>query len=139
MIKVVSINSSEVRGVRKTPIDKGVFKAGFGLVGDGHASSETHKQISLAGIESFKRLEKEEGLKLTPGSFAENITTEGVILFELEVGTKLRIGEVMLEVTQIGKKKHSVPFRTMLPTEGIFAIVLEDGVIQKGDEIILVK
>ena len=139
MIKVISVNSSEVRGIRKTPIEKGFFKASYGLVGDGHASSETHKQISLAGIESYKRLEDEENLKLTPGSFAENITTEGVILFELEVGTKLKIGEVILEVTQIGKKKHSVPFRTMLPTEGIFAIVLEDGDIQKGDEIILLK
>ena len=137
MIKVVSVNSSEVRGVRKTPIEEGTFKAGFGLVGDGHASSDTHKQISLAGIGSYKRLEEAEGLKLNPGSFAENITTEGVVLFELEVGTKLVIGEVILEITQIGKKKHSVPFRTMLPTEGIFAIVLKDGIIKKGDEITL--
>ncbi len=137
MIKVVSVNSSEVRGVRKTPIEEGAFKAGFGLVGDGHASNETHKQISLAGIESYKKLEKEEGLELTPGSFAENITTDGVILYELVVGTKLVIGEVVLEITQIGKKKHSVPFRTMLPTEGIFAIVLKDGIIKKGDEITL--
>ena len=135
MIKVISVNSSDVRGVRKSPVDEGVFKAGFGMVGDGHASSETHKQISLAGIESYNRLEKAEGLSLLPGSFAENITTEGVILYELEVGTKLEIGEVVLEVTQIGKKKHSVPFRTMLPTEGIFAIVLKDGIIKKGDEI----
>ncbi len=133
MIKVVSVNSSDVRGVRKTPIEEGFFKSNFGMVGDGHASSETHKQISLAGIESYNRLEKEEGLSLMPGSFAENITTEGVVLFELEVGTKLKIGEVILEVTQIGKKKHSVPFRTMLPTEGIFAIVLKDGSIKKGD------
>lgn len=137
MIKVVSVNSSEVRGVRKTPIEEGTFKAGFGLVGDGHASSDTHKQISLAGVESYQRLEEAEGLKLSPGSFAENITTEGVVLFELEVGAKLVIGEVVLEITQIGKKKHSVPFRTMLPTEGIFAIVLKEGIIKKGDEITL--
>ena len=137
MIKVISVNSSEVRGVRKSPIDEAVFKEAFGMVGDGHASSETHKQISLAGIESYNRLEIEEGLSLIPGSFAENITTEGVVLFELEVGTKLVIGDVILEVTQIGKKKHSVPFRTMLPTEGIFAIVLKGGVIKKDDEIIL--
>ena len=64
MIKVISVNSSEVRGIRKTPIDRGFFKASFGLVGDGHASSETHKQISLAGIESYKRLEDEENLFL---------------------------------------------------------------------------
>ena len=135
MIKVVSVNSSDVRGVRKIPIENAYFKAGFGMKNDGHASSETHKQISLASVESYNKLEIEEGLKLTPGSFAENITTQGVILHELEIGTKLEIGEVVLEVTQIGKKKHSVPFRTMLPTEGIFAIVLKSGTIKKDDEI----
>lgn len=137
MTKVISVNISDVRGVKKTPIAKGEFKAGYGMVNDGHASSETHKQISLAGIESYKKLEKEEGLSLTPGSFAENITTEGIILYELPVGTTLEIGEVILEVTQIGKKKHSVPFRTLLPTEGIFAKVIRGGVIKKGDEIIV--
>ncbi len=135
MIKVVSVNSSDVRGVRKSPIDEASFKTGFGMIGDGHYSSETHKQISLAGIESYKKLEKLEGLVLTPGSFAENITTEGLVLYELPVGTLLKIGEVVLEVTQIGKKKHSVPFRTMLPTEGIFAKVIHGGIIKKDDEI----
>jgi len=135
MIKVVSVNSSDVRGVRKKPVEEASFKAGFGMISDGHASSETHKQISLAGIESYNKLEKEEGLKLTPGSFAENITTEGIVLYELEVGTLLEIGEVVLKITQIGKKKHSVPFRTMLPTEGVFAIVVESGSIKKDDEI----
>ena len=139
MIKVISVNSSEVRGVRKTPIGEAIFKENFGMIGDGHASSETHKQISLAGIESYKKLEVEEGLRLLPGSFAENITTEGVVLFELEVGTKLVIGEVILEITQIGKKKHSVPFRTMLPTEGIFAVVLKGGKVKNDDEIICKK
>ena len=135
MIRVVSVNISDVRGVIKTPVNEAVFEAGFGMIGDGHASKETHKQISLAGIESYNKLEKEEGLKLTPGSFAENITTEGVILFKLEVGTKFQIGDVILEVTQIGKKLHNVPFRTMLPTEGIFTRVLQGGIIKKGDTI----
>lgn len=135
MIKVVSVNRSDVRGTKKKPVEEGLFKAGFGMINDGHASSETHKQISLAGFESYNKLEQVEGLKLSPGSFAENITTEGVILYELEVGTKLGIGDVVLEITQIGKKKHSVPFRTMLPTEGVFAIVLKSGTIKNGDEI----
>lgn len=137
MIKVISVNSSEVRGVMKSPVQQGVFVAGYGMEKDGHASSETHKQISIAGLESYNKLEKEEGLKLAPGSFAENLTTEGVLLFELAIGTKLQIGDVVLEITQIGKKKHSVPFRTMLPTEGVFAIVLEGGVIKKDDEIVI--
>jgi MOSC domain-containing protein YiiM len=135
MIKVVSVNISDVRGVRKSPVEEAVFKAGFGIVGDGHASRETHKQISLVGLESYKKLEKEEGLKLNPGSFAENITTSGIILYELLIGTLLQIGEVVLEITRIGKKKHSVPFRTLLPTEGIFATVIKSGTIKKGDSI----
>jgi len=137
MIKVVSINKSNIRGVRKTPVDKAMFIEGYGMKGDGHASSLTHKQISLAGIESYQKLQKEEGLELTPGSFAENITTKGVILYELSVGSLLNIGEAVLEITQIGKKKHSVPFRTLLPTEGIFAKVIKSGSISINDEIIV--
>lgn len=129
MIKVISVNSSNVRGVQKSPIESATFKAGFGMLGDGHASSETHKQISLIGIESYNKLEKDEGLSLSPGSFAENITTIGIALYELPVGTILEIGQVILEVTQIGKLKHSVPFRTLLPTEGIFAKVVKSGIV----------
>lgn len=137
MIKVISVNRSDVRGVKKNPVDQAFIKAGYGMQGDGHYSNKTHKQISLVGIESYQKLEETEGLSLPPGSFAENITTQGVVLYELAVGSKLYIKDLVLEITQIGKKLHSVPFRTLLPTEGVFAKVLKDGSIKKGDEIII--
>jgi MOSC domain-containing protein YiiM len=139
--RVVSINISDKKGVRKKAVDTAVLKAGFGIESDAHASEKWHRQISLLGIESIKKMEA-MGLKVGPGDFAENITTEGIDLLSLPVGTKIIIGDnVEIEVSQIGKVCHSrcaiyqQAGDCVMPKEGIFAKVLKGGTIRKGDEI----
>lgn len=140
MAKVLGINLSEVKGVVKTPIEKGFLKVDFGLEGDAHGGS-WHRQVSLLGIESVDKIREKAIIELTPGIFAENITTEGIILYELPVGTRLSIGEAVLEVTQIGKECHKgcTVMKTtgdcVMPREGIFTKVVEEGWIKPGDEI----
>ena len=143
MSKVIAINISEEKGVIKNPIEKGFFKINHGLDGDAHAG-DWHRQVSLLGIESIKKM-KAVGIDfLATGQFAENITTEGLTLYELPVGTKLKIGEVLLEVTQIGKKCHKgckikdLVGECVMPKEGIFAKVLEEGYIKSGDNIVVI-
>ncbi|WP_097026345.1 MOSC domain-containing protein [Clostridium peptidivorans] len=143
MAKVISINISKEKGVIKTPIEKGFFKKDFGLEGDAHGGN-WNRQVSLLAEESIDKM-KELGLsELTPGVFAENITTEGIILYTLPIGTKLKIGEVIMEVTQIGKECHSgcqiskITGKCIMPKEGIFAKILEEGYIKAGDEISMV-
>jgi MOSC domain-containing protein YiiM len=138
--KVVDVNISDKKGVVKKPIDKGVFIEDFGLEGDAH-SGKWHRQVSLLGIESYKKME-EMGVKgLKHGDFAENITTEGIILHELPVGTRLKIGETIQEVTQIGKECHTgcaisqQVGKCIMPKEGIFTRVIKGGVVKKGDTI----
>lgn len=144
MAKVISINISEKKGVIKNPIEKGFFKKDFGLEGDAHGGN-WHRQVSLLAEESIDKM-KELGLgRLTPGVFAENITTKGIILYTLPIGTKLKIGEVVMEVTQIGKECHSgcqiskITGKCIMPKEGIFARILEGGYIQAGDEVKIAK
>ncbi|MDU4889661.1 MAG: MOSC domain-containing protein [Clostridium sp.] len=140
MAKVLGINLSKVKGVVKTPIEKGFLKVDFGLEGDAHGGS-WHRQVSLLGIESVDKIREKAIIELTPGIFAENITTEGIILYELPVGTRLSIGEAVLEVTQIGKECHKgcTVMKTtgdcVMPREGIFTKVVEEGWIKPGDEI----
>ena len=143
MSKVIAINISEEKGVIKSPIEKGFFKINHGLEGDAHAG-DWHRQVSLLGIESIKKM-KAVGIDfITTGQFAENITTEGLILYELPVGTKLKIGEVLFEVTQIGKECHKeckikdLVGECVMPKEGIFAKVLEEGYIKSGDNIVVI-
>ena len=143
MSKVLAINISEEKGAIKNPIEKGFFKVNHGLEGDAHAGN-WHRQVSLLGIESIKKM-KAIGIDLiTTGQFAENITTEGLTLYELPVGTKLKIGEVLFEVTQIGKECHKgckikdLVGECVMPKEGIFAKVLEEGYIKAGDKIVVV-
>lgn len=140
MAKVLGINLSEVKGGVKTPIEKGFLKVDFGLEGDAHGGS-WHRQVSLLGIESVDKIREKAIIELTPGIFAENITTEGIILYELPVGTRLSIGQAVLEVTQIGKECHKgcTVMKTtgdcVMPREGIFTKVVEEGWIKPGDEI----
>ncbi|SDY88728.1 MOSC domain-containing protein YiiM [Proteiniborus ethanoligenes] len=136
--KVLDINISETKGVIKKPIEEGIFIEEFGLAGDAHAG-KWHRQVSLLGIESFNKME-ELGIEgLEHGNFAENITTEGIILYELPVGTKLKIGETLQEVTQIGKECHSgcaiskQVGKCVMPKEGIFTRVIKGGVVRPGD------
>ena len=129
MSKVIAINISEEKGVTKNPIEKGFFKINHGLLGDAHAG-DWHRQVSLLGIESIKKMKAVGIESLSTGQFAENITTEGLTLYELPVGTKLKIGDVLLEVTQIGKECHKgckikeLVGECIMPKEGIFAKVL---------------
>lgn len=140
MAKVLGINISEVKGVVKTPVDKAYLKIDFGLQGDAHGGN-WHRQVSLLGIESVNKIREKAIIELTPGIFAENITTEGIILYELPIGTRLCIGQAVVEVTQIGKECHKgcTVMKTagdcVMPREGIFAKVIEEGWIEPGDEI----
>ncbi len=139
--KIVSINISDRKGVRKKPVDRVIIKENFGITGDAHASSSWHRQISLLALESIRKMQR-MGLDVGPGDFAENITTEGIDLLKLPVGTRLHIGEtVEVEVSQIGKRCHSrcaiyqQAGDCVMPKEGIFVKVLQGGEIKTGDPI----
>ena len=140
MAKVVAINISVKKGIPKEQIDQGVFIEDFGLEGDAHAAN-WHRHVSLLGQESIDKAIAMGADGLEPGKFAENITTEGIVLYELPVGTRLKIGETIQEVTQIGKVCHQkcAIFYTVgdcvMPKEGIFTKVIKGGVVKPGDEI----
>jgi MOSC domain-containing protein YiiM len=144
LAKVVAINSSEEKGVPKQSIDEGYFEVNCGLRGDAHAG-DWHRQVSLLGNESIAKIKKLGLIEIETGSFAENITTEGIILFELPVGTKLRVGATLMEVTQIGKECHlgcAIREKTgdcVMPREGIFTKIITSGWIKPGDEIEIIK
>lgn len=144
MAKVLSVNISEIKGVPKKPIEKGYFEVNHGLKDDAHAGN-WHRQVSLLGQESIDK-SKKDGLKdLCAGVFAENLTTEGIILYELPIGTKLIIGQTEMEVTQIGKECHAgcsireLTGDCVMPREGIFTKVLKPGWIKAGDTIEVIK
>ena len=140
MAKVVSVNISEKKGTLKKPVPEIELKLRHGIVGDAHAG-DWHRQISLLAEESIDTMRALSPIPLDPGVFAENINTEGIDLKHLPVGTHLRIGETEVEVTQIGKECHNdCEIRRMtgmcvMPTDGIFAVVLNEGVIRPGDRI----
>jgi MOSC domain-containing protein YiiM len=113
----------------------------FGVVDDAHADSSTHRQVSLLANESVDKM-RGKGMELNPGDFAENITTEGIDLTGLPVGTRLKVGdEVLLEMSQIGKECHAgcaireLTGDCIMPREGIFARVIEGGRVRPGDNI----
>ena len=144
MAKVIAVNISEKKGVIKHPIEKGFFRLNHGLDGDAHAGN-WHRMVSFLGQESIDKM-KVNGIKgLSSGTFAENITTEGIILYKLPVGTKLKVGEVTFEVTQIGKECHKgceimkLVGDCVMPREGIFAIVLTEGWIKAGDDMSILE
>ena len=137
MGKVVAVNISEKKGMRKKNIERAILRENHGIVGDAHAG-DWHRQVSLLALESIKKMQ-ELGLKVNPGDFAENITTEGVDLVSLPVGTKVKIGEALTEVTQIGKVCHTrcaIYYQAgdcVMPKEGIFVKVLKGGEVKVGD------
>jgi len=143
MAKVIAVNISEKKGVVKHPIEKGYFREGHGLEGDAHAGN-WHRQVSLLGNESVEKMKQMGAEGLCVGKFAENLTTEGLILYEIPIGTKLKIGETIMEVTQIGKECHAgcaireLVGDCIMPREGIFTKVLTSGWINPGDEIQIV-
>lgn len=140
MAIVVSVNISEVKGVRKHSVPYIDVKCHHGIVGDAHAG-DWHRQISLLAEESIDTMRNVCPIELDDGIFAENINTRGIDLKHLPVGTRLKVGDTELEVTQIGKECHSdcaikkATGKCVMPTDGIFAIVIKEGRIQAGDEI----
>ncbi len=139
MAQVVAVCISENKGERKKPVESVELRENHGIVGDGHAG-EWHRQVSLLAQESIDKMRK-LGLDVTSGDFAENITTSGIELVSLPIGTRLQIGEALLEVTQIGKECHTrcaIYYQAgdcVMPKEGIFAKVITGGVVRPGDEV----
>lgn len=139
--KVTALCLSEQKGTQKTPVPEAVFREDWGIEGDAHAG-HWHRQVSLLPKEQIDRF-REKGLKLADGAFGENIVTEGIDLKALPVGVRLRIGEVQLEVTQIGKACHTqcairkATGDCIMPREGIFAKVLRGGRVKPGAAIIV--
>jgi len=136
---IISLNISTEKGVVKNPVDKVELVVDHGIEGDAHAG-KWHRQVSLLAEESIDFM-RAKGLELDPGVFAENITTKGIELVSLPVGTRLVAGETELEVTQIGKKCHKgcAIFQQVgdciMPREGIFAKVIIPGTVRCGDSI----
>ena len=139
--KVLAVNISEEKGTKKTNIQSCDLLKDFGLQGDAHAGP-WHRQVSLLANESIEKM-RAKGLNVGYGDFAENITTEGIDLVHLPIGTEMRIGNsVILRVTQIGKECHercAIYYQAgdcVMPKEGIFAEVVTEGEVKVGDEII---
>jgi len=137
--KILATCISKNKGERKTPVDSVELRPEHGIVGDAHAG-DWHRQVSLLAQESINKM-RDMGLDVDKGDFAENLTTEGIELVSLPVGTRLQIGATLLEVTQIGKECHNkcaIYYQAgdcVMPKEGIFAKVIEGGVVKPGDEI----
>jgi cyclic pyranopterin phosphate synthase len=137
--RVVSVNVSPGKGERKKPVGSAVLRAEHGLEGDGHAGA-WHRQVSLLARESIDKMVA-KGLDVGPGDFAENLTTVGIDLPALPLGSRLRVGPALLEVTQIGKVCHdrcAIYYQAgdcVMPREGIFARVLEGGEVLRGDAV----
>jgi len=141
--EIIAVCTSPEKGGRKTDVGQGVLVEGFGLQGDGHGG-DWHRQVSLLAEESIDKM-RAAGLDVGPGDFAENLTTRGLDLCGLPVGTRLRVGaSALLEITQIGKICHercAIYYQAgdcVMPKEGIFAIVLNGGEVRRGDAVAVV-
>ena len=139
--KVVGVCISQRRTDPKKNVGKGFLQKGLGLLGDSHAGTE--KEVSLLALENTRKLCQETGISAEPGSFAENITTEGIDLTALPIGTRLHVGEAKLIVIQIGKdpsQAHTYNYQgySILPKEGVFCKVTDSGEIKIDDTIKLI-
>lgn len=137
-LNVLSVNISEKKGTIKLPVDK-IILDNNGVAGDAHAGM-WHRQVSLLGKESFEKMEPAAGRKLRYGEFAENITTEGICLYQMKPLDQIIGRDILLEVTQIGKKCHGTNCtifqetgNCVMPKEGIFCRVLKGGELREGD------
>ncbi len=139
MASVLAVCISENKGERKKPVEAVELRENHGIVGDGHAG-DWHRQVSLLAQESIDKM-RAMGLDVSAGDFAENITTSGIDLVSLPIGSRLQIGKAELEVTQIGKECHTrcaIFYQAgdcVMPKEGIFARVLAGGTIKQGDTV----
>ena len=145
MTRVVVVCKSKKKGTKKEAIIEGFLKEDYGLIGDAHADCCTPRQVSLLAIESINKM-RSLGFDVGPGDFAENLTTEGIDLVSLPVGTLMSIGEgIILEITQIGKECHTGCAvgrqigKCIMPKEGVFARVTQGGLVKAGDTIKLLR
>lgn len=137
---VVAVCTSDRKGIRKRNVGEALLKVDWGIEGDAHAAN-WHRQVSLLAMESIDKM-RQKGLNVGPGSFAENLTTQGIDLLALSIGSRVRIGsEIELEITQHGKLCHErcaiyyAAGDCVMPREGIFARVLKGGRVKVGDTI----
>lgn len=137
---VIAVCTSKKKGTPKADVGAGVLEEGFGLKGDAHGG-DWHRQVSLLAIEQIDTM-KNKGLDVKPGSFAENLTTQGFDLGAVRVGDRLKVGDsVVLEVTQIGKECHTrcaifnKVGECIMPEQGVFAKVVTGGEVRTGDSI----
>jgi len=134
---VIAVCTSKKKGTRKQNVHQAELRPEWGIVGDAHAAN-WHRQVSLLAWESIEKM-RALGLNVNAGSFAENITTQGLSLVDLPVGTHLRLGEALVEVTQIGKVCHercAIYYQAgdcVMPREGIFVRVHQGGQVKVGD------
>ena len=138
---IIAVCTSSKKGTKKKAAKEGTLRADYGLVGDAHADSNSHRQVSLLALSSIDKIRR-LGADVGPGDFAENLTTEGMELFTLPIGTRLSVGQdAILEMTQIGKEchEHCAIFKQVgtcvMPVEGIFTKVIKGGVVRVGDEL----
>jgi MOSC domain-containing protein YiiM len=141
MAKILAVCRSKEKGTTKKVIESGLFKEGYGLIDDAHSSSDWHRQVSLLAIESIQKM-RDMGFDVGSGDFAENLTTEGINLVALPIGTYVSVGdELLLEISQIGKECHSgcavmqQTGKCIMPKEGVFAKVIRGGTVKAGDAI----
>lgn len=144
MMNVVSMALSRKKGTRKTQVEEALLIKDHGLQGDAHAGA-WHRQVSFLASESIARA-RQNGLDVGFGDFAENMATQGVDWTRVPVGTRLQIGaRAVVEITQIGKECHNrcaIYYQAgdcIMPREGIFARVLEGGLVRVGDEIAILN
>jgi len=137
---IVAVCTSEKKGIRKRNVGEAELKVDWGIVGDAHAD-DWHRQVSLLAIESIEKM-RTLGLNVGPGSFAENLTAQGLDLLSLPLGSQVRVGaEVILEITQHGKVCHdrcAIYHQVgdcVMPREGVFAKVIKSGQVKVGDPI----
>lgn len=141
MGKIESICISDRKGVCKKPVLKARVIENYGIQGDAHANSNTHRQVSLLSLESIQKMKK-LGLNIDMGSFAENLAVSGLDFSSVKIGDRFKLGkDVILKVTQLGKECHSrcsIFYKAgycIMPEEGVFAKVVRGGILKKGDRI----
>ena len=141
MATITAVCTSKKKGTKKEVLNEGLFKENYGLIGDAHADCSTHRQVSLLAVESINKIRKPE-FNVGAGDFAENLTTEGIDLVSLPIGTHISVGkEVILELTQIGKECHTwcdirrQLGKCIMPKEGVFTKVIHGGLVRTGETI----
>lgn len=140
--QIVAVSTSRHKGEKKNNLPACELVKDKGLQGDAHAG-DWHRQVSLLAMESISKI-REKGVDVAPGDFAENLTTTGIRVWELPLGTQMAVGdEALLEVTQIGKECHdrcAIYHQVgdcVMPREGIFTRVLHGGTVKPGDEVLV--